>query len=132
MRITLIAIAVALAAAAPVLAKPNVSAEDKLAKALEGRVPGKPVDCIRQSDIDSSRIFDRTAILYEMRGGDYYLQRPRGGAQSLRWSVILVTNTHSPDLCSIDVIHLLDQTSRFETGFLNLDKFVPYRRPDRH
>ncbi len=130
MRPVLLAAVAALAvAAAPAIAKSRLSQEDQLAKALAGRVAGTPVDCIQQRDIYSSRIFDRTAVLYQMRGGIYYLNRPRGGAESLNWDKILVTDTHSSQLCSIDVVKLYDRGARMQTGFLNLDKFVPYTKP---
>ena len=122
------AIAALTVAAAPAFAKPRLSQEDQLTKALAGRVPGPPVDCIQQRDIDSTRIFDRTAVLYEMRGGTYYLNRPKGGAESLNWDKILVTDTHSSQLCSIDVVKLYDRGARMQIGFLNLDKFVPYTK----
>ena len=130
MRPALIAAIAALAvASAPACAKPRLSQEDQLAKALAGRTAGPPVDCIRQQDIDSSRIFDHTAILYEMRGGTYYLNRPTGGVESLNWDKILVTDTHTLQLCSIDVVKLYDRAARMQTGFLSLDKFVPYTKP---
>ena len=44
---------------------PTSRSEARLARALEGRVSGKPVDCLNQRDIRSSQIIDRTAILYE-------------------------------------------------------------------
>jgi hypothetical protein len=34
-------------------------------------------------------------------------------------------------LCSIDVVHLIDRTSRFERGFVGLGKFVPYVKPGK-
>ena len=39
--------------------------EAEIGKALAGRVAGKPVDCLDLNRIRSSRIIDRTAILYE-------------------------------------------------------------------
>ena len=104
-------------------------AEAKLAEALKGRVAGKPVDCITQHEIQSSRIFDRTAILYEMRNGTYYLNRPKTGAGSLNWSNVLVTDTHSSQLCSIDIVRLYDSGTRMPTGFVGLDMFIPYAKP---
>lgn len=109
-------------------AAPRQTPEEKLAKALEGRQAGKPVDCIYQHEIRSSRIFDRTAILYELNNGTYYLNRPDGGAQSLSWNDVLVTDTHSPQLCSIDVVKLYDTHPWMQSGFVNLGKFVPYKK----
>lgn len=108
-------------------AAPRLAPEAELAKALEGRTAGEPVDCIDLHQIRSSRIIDRTAILYEV-GSTLYVNRPRAGAESLdNWDA-LVTNTHTSQLCSIDTVRLYDTASRFERGFVFLGDFVPYRR----
>ena len=104
------------------------SPEAKLARALDGRIAGEPVDCIYLRDIRSSTIFDRTAILYEGRGDTVYLNRPDNGANSLDRSDILVTDTHSSQLCDIDIVRLVDSGSRMQTGVVFLGKFVPYNR----
>ena len=105
-------------------------AEAKLAKALEGRVAGQPVNCINLRSVQSSQIFDRTAILYKV-GSTYYVNRPTNGASSLDDDDILLTKTFSSELCSIDIVRLVDRSSRFETGFVGLGKFVPYKRPKK-
>ena len=122
--------ALLLLSTAPVGARDR-SPEAQLTRALEGRTAGAPVDCLPLRDIRSSRIFDRIGILYETNNGTLYLNRPRAGARSLDWTDILVTDTHSPDLCSIDIVRLIDNTSQMPTGFVNLGKFVPYARPRR-
>ncbi|MBS0502754.1 MAG: hypothetical protein JSS55_02930 [Proteobacteria bacterium] len=104
--------------------------EARLDRMLEGRVAGRPVDCINLRDIRSSQIIDGTAIVYQV-GGKLYVNRPRGGASSLDRDDILVTNTVTSQLCSIDVVHLVDRTSRFQTGFVQLGEFVPYAKPKR-
>ena len=103
----------------------NSTAEARLAKALEGRVAGKPVDCINLRDIQSSEIIDRTAILYRT-GSRLYVNRPQVGAESLDRDDILVTKTWDSRLCSIDVVRLIDNGSHFEHGFVGLGEFVPY------
>ena len=101
----------------------------ELAKAIEGRTAGKPVDCLNLRDIRSTRIIDRTAIIYETIGGTIYVNKPDGGASSLdKWDV-LITDTHSTQLCDIDIVRLYDTAARIETGFVNLGEFVPYRKP---
>lgn len=100
----------------------------ELAKAIEGRTAGEPVDCLNLRDIRSTRIIDRTAIIYETRNGTIYVNKPEGGARSLdKWDV-LVTDTHSTQLCDVDVVRLFDTVARMETGFVNLGDFVPYRK----
>ncbi len=107
---------------------PNLRAEASLAKALDGRVAGEPVDCIQLHDIDSTEVFNNTAILYRTIGGKLYLNRPRSGLASLDDNDILVTKSWTPELCSIDTVNLVDRTSRFPKGFVFLGKFIPYSR----
>ena len=113
------------AGAAP--AGPRLSPEAQLAKALDGRVAGEPVNCISLNRVRSSQIIDDTAILYEA-GSTIYVNRPRSGRESLdRWDT-LVTKLFTSQLCSTDVVHLFDTSSRIQTGFVFLGEFVPYER----
>ncbi|WP_156679957.1 hypothetical protein [Sphingomonas profundi] len=131
MRFMPLLLAGALLSAGTAMAARSADPEAKIAKALAGRVPGEPVDCINLRDIRSSRIIDRTAILYETNGGRYYLNRPESGANFLGWDDILVTDTHSSQLCSIDIVRLVDRGSRFPSGSVGLGKFVPYTKPGK-
>ncbi len=130
MRFSPLLLASLLFASAPALAasSSNLRAEASLAKALDGRIAGKPVDCIQLHDIDSTEVFDNTAILYRTVGGKLYLNRPRSGLSSLNDNDILVTKSWTPELCSIDTVNLVDRTSRFPTGFVFLGEFVPYSK----
>ncbi len=116
-----------LAIAAPAAAKPQ-NGEERLARALEGRVAGEPKDCINLRDIRSSRIIEDTAIVYEGPGNTLWVNRPRAGADTLDSWDVLVTNTHSSQLCRVDVVRLYDTTARMQTGFVFLGDFVPYRK----
>lgn len=135
MRLTLSLLAGALIlAAAPAqaagtsAAERTAAAEAKIARAIEGRVAGPPVDCLYLRDIRSSRIIDRTAILYETIGGTLYVNRPDSGQSSLRRDDVMVTDTHSSRLCSIDIVRLFDNGTRMQTGFVGLGPFVPYKK----
>jgi hypothetical protein len=112
-------------------AKPRLSAEEQLAKATEGRVAGEPVKCIRQQQIRSTQIIDRTAIVYRMTNGTVYVNRPESGAGFLTWDDILLTDTHSPSLCDVDFVELLDHNNRTTTGSVGLGVFVPYTKPSQ-
>jgi hypothetical protein len=116
-----------MAAALPAQAA-KVDQEARLAKRLEGRVAGKPVDCIPQYRVQSSEIFDRTAILYKA-GSTWYVNRPVSGLNFLHRDDVMVTDTHSHDLCSVDIVRLYDNGSHFQVGSIGLGKFVPYRKP---
>ena len=103
--------------------------EARLARDLAGRVAGEPVGCIRLHEIQSSWIIDRTAIVYEGRGGTLYVNRPRAGRESLDRFDVLVSSPFGGQLCSIDVVRLLDSTSQLQTGSVFLGPFVPYSKP---
>ena len=129
-------IAIALATATALLASPAVSAktpkltgEQKLAKLLEGRVAGKPVDCINLHASRNARIIDKTAIVYD-NGGTIYVNRPVH-ASTLDDDDIMVTKPTSGQLCSVDTVQLRDRSQFGYSGFVGLSKFVPYRRIDR-
>lgn len=121
-------IASVLVAASPAEAARLTPAE-RLAREVDGRVAGEPVDCIDIRRIRSTRIITDTAIIYEV-GSTLYVNRPRGGAQSLDQWKVLVTRPTVSQLCSIDVVHLYDQGSRMQTGVVFLGPFVPYERVD--
>lgn len=101
--------------------------EARLDRMLQGRVAGKPVDCINLRDISSSQIIDRTAIVYQV-GSKLYVNRPRIGASSLDRDDILVTHTSLPQLCSVDTVKLIDRAGMFPRGFVGLGEFVPYAK----
>jgi hypothetical protein len=106
----------------------GLSGEQELARVLKDRVPGRPVNCINLRAINSTRIIAGTAIVYDA-GRTLYVNRPRSGADSLDRDDILLTRTTGNQLCSIDTVRLIDRTSRFPSGFVALDRFVPYTRP---
>lgn len=109
-------------------ARSRLTGEQQLAKLLEGRVAGKPVDCIYMPTVGSSTVIDKTAIVYDS-GRTVYVQRPKVGAESLDDDDILVTELRSSQLCSIDTVQLRDRNGQFWRGFVGLDKFVPYTKP---
>jgi hypothetical protein len=109
----------------------NPAREAELAKAVEGRVAGQAVNCINLREISTSRIVDGTAIIYAMSNGTLYVNRPTSGASTLRRDDVLVSDTHSGQLCNIDIVRLQDSSTQTEAGFVGLAKFVPYPRADR-
>lgn len=108
-------------------ARPRLTGEEQLAKLLEGRVAGKPVNCITLPQVQSSRVIDKTAIVYGS-GSTIYVQRPKSGAASLDSDDILVTQLTTSQLCNIDTVQLRDRNGLFWRGFVSLDQFVPYTR----
>ena len=107
-------------------ARETLTGEAKLAKILEGRVPGKPVDCISLFASRETRIIDKTAIVYDS-GRTIYVNRP-SNAKALDSDDILVTRPTAGQLCKLDTVRLHDRSGFWYSGFVGLEQFVPYRK----
>lgn len=125
-------IALAIAATAVMLggatvqAKPKLTPQQRLDKLLEGREAGEPVSCIPQFETRDMQILDKTAIVYG-RGNTIWVNVPKN-AEHLDDDDILLTKTNGSQLCDLDIVQTLDRTSHIPNGFLNLGKFVPYKK----
>ncbi|MDR7231048.1 hypothetical protein J2X45_002143 [Caulobacter sp. BE264] len=125
----LVALLALSAASAASAATPKPPPEQVLAKMLDGRTAGAPVNCIDPRGVETVDIVDKTAIVYRLRGGRVYVNRPRIGAEALRRDQILVTKTFGTRLCNFDPVNLLESGGRFDAGFVSLGTFTPYDRP---
>lgn len=119
----------AAATPSPAEARQKLSSEERLEKILEGRVAGEPSNCISLSSISSSQVIERTAIVYRA-GRTIWVNRPAGGANALDGNTIMVTKPVGNQLCSIDTVQLVDNSSRAWRGFVQLGDFIPYRKAD--
>lgn len=108
-------------------AKPRLTPEQELAKALDGRVAGKPQDCLYLPRVVSTRIYDKTAIVYDT-GTTIWVNRPDSGASSLDDQDIMVTTPWNSQLCSVDIVRMVDRNVGFWRGSVGLGKFVPYTK----
>ncbi len=125
----LLAAAVSLLAAPSALtAKPKLTGEERLAKLLDGREPGRPTSCINQWDTREMQTIDKTALVYGT-GRTIWVQRTLDPDQ-IDDDDIQVTKLWGSQLCRTDIVQLHDRSSRFYNGFLRLSDFVPYRRVD--
>lgn len=122
----ILAAASALVAPAAIQAKPKLTPQQQLDKLLEGRVAGKPLNCLSTIDTRDMQVIDKTAIVYGS-GNVIYVNKTTH-PDSLDSDDILVTKTFGNELCSVDTIQLHDRSGGFWRGFVGLDKFVPYRR----
>ncbi|AOH85481.1 hypothetical protein AWL63_17605 [Sphingomonas panacis] len=128
--LTVIAALAGVASAVPAQAKERLTGEAQLAKMLDGRVAGKPVDCLSLTQIRSSQIIDDTAIVYTTSDGTMYVNRP-SGANFLDDDDILVSEPRGGQACRMDIVRLIDRGSRMPGGSIGLNDFVPYPRPPK-
>ncbi|WP_375271882.1 hypothetical protein [Sphingomonas sp.] len=125
---SLTAAAIALAATSSTAA-PRPDANAELRQLLAGRVAGKPIDCLPLTTITGNTIVTGRAIVYRV-GARLYVNEPRGdGARWLHRDDVLVTRTVGSNLCRLDIVRLLDRTSRIPGPFVSLGQFVPYTKP---
>ena len=103
------------------------SPQEELAAELKGRVAGEPVQCISLNRVRSTRIIENTAIVYDA-GPVVYVNYPRGGAGMLDDWDVLVTKVYGSQLCSPEVVELVDPSTHMKSGFVSLGEFVPYKR----
>ena len=120
-------VAAGLAIAPAASAKPKLTGEEELAKMLEGRTAGKPVNCISYSRLNDTTVIKKTAIVYRV-GSTLYVNRPTN-ADLLDDDDILVTRLFGSQLCSVDTIQLRNRmTPNMWSGFVGLREFVPYTK----
>jgi hypothetical protein len=96
-------------------------------KLLAGRTPGKPVQCIIQTQISDSQTFDDGTIYYRMRGPIDYVNKPHDCPQ-LNSSRAYSTRTPSNQLCSGDIMTVFDAGAHLPYGSCIFNEFVPYPR----
>ncbi len=102
--------------------------EAKLAKLLEGRVAGEPVNCVQTFPGTKVSIIDGTAIVVR-RPGVVYVNVPLH-PEDLDEDDAMVTRTFGTRLCSSDQVTTRDRNAGHYTGNIFLGEFVPYRRAD--
>ena len=124
--IPVVVAAAGLASAIPSAAAADPKGEAQLAKLLQGRVPGAPVHCLSRSERDDMQVIDRTALVFK-DGATYYVNRP-SGANFLSWSDVPVFKLWGSQLCSNDLVHLVDRSSGMPRAALSMGEFIPYRR----
>lgn len=102
------------------------SPEERLARMLEGREAGQPVNCLSHWNTRDMQVIDGTAIVFRA-GSTLWVNRPEN-AEDLDDDDVMVTRTFGSQLCDLDIVRTLDRSGLFPNGFINLGEFVPYRR----
>jgi hypothetical protein len=118
--------ALALTGATAVLARSAEENEAKLARMLEGRVAGEPVNCIAALRSERMEVIEHVGIVYDA-GATIYVARP-DNPRSLGRDDIVVIERFGGQLCANDVIRTVDRYQGYTTGAVFLDKFVPYTK----
>ena len=99
-------------------------AEARFAELTEGREAGEPQACVPAFRTNDIEVIDNLGIVYE-RGDTIWIARAVN-PRSLGRSDIPVIDRFGGSLCSFDVIRTIDRSTRFATGAVLLEDFVPY------
>ena len=118
--------ALALTGTTATLAKSPEQNEAKLARILEGRTAGEPVNCISALNSNRMEVIEHVGIVYDA-GDTIYVARPTDPRQLGRNDVVVI-DRHSGRLCTNDVIRTVDRYQGFTTGAVFLENFVPYTK----
>jgi hypothetical protein len=100
--------------------------EARLAKMLEGRVAGQPVNCIPAFRTERLMVLENVGLVYDT-GEVIYVARPRD-PQGLGPDDVVIMQRAGSQICTTDIIRTIDRSTGFHSGVLFIDKFVPYRR----
>lgn len=135
----------ALAIAAPIAASAQDSAADdgaeedgaeemtkgekRLARMLEGRVAGEPVNCIRVIPNQRMVTIDKTAYVYG-RGRTIYVQRTANPDDINNNDILVSRRFMASELCRQDVMTTADRILGFFTGAVFFEDFIPHTRVD--
>jgi hypothetical protein len=101
-----------------------------LDKQLAGKVPGKPVNCLNNSQTyDTVRVSD-DILLYRASGRLVYLNNLKNGCPGLAHDTdIMVVKQFGSQTCEGDFFHLVDRSSGMRGPTCVFGEFIPYRKP---
>jgi hypothetical protein len=128
MAITVLAAASSAFAGSP----PDARGERSLAKVIEGREAGQPVDCLDIRRASAVEIIDKTALVYRMPNGELYVNRPASGAEVLDREKLVTRRGVNTKLCRHDDLDLFFSSygalSPRPIAYVGLGAFVPYSK----
>ena len=113
--------------AAPLDARSRMSGEERLAKLIEGRVAGKPSDCIFTPGNRNLTIIEKTAIVYKA-GGKVWVNRTQHPEDIDDDDILVIKRFDGSRLCRQDMITLTDRNTGMFSGAIFLTDFVPYEK----
>ena len=100
-----------------------------LAKQLDGKVAGQPVNCISDYNATNMIRISDNILLYRVSGNLVYQNNLRSSCPGLgRDNDIVVSEQFGGQKCRGDLIRLVDRTSGIQGPACSLGEFVPYRK----
>lgn len=115
----------ATATAAPAERESNRE-DQRLSKAIKGRIPGSPIDCVPllRPRYNTEMVGDK--ILYRRNNRLVYVNQTSGGCNISPGLDVLVVNNVSSQLCRGTIIRTFNPLAGQTTGGCTLGSFTPY------
>ena len=102
-------------------------ADRDLAKATEGRVAGKPQDCIPINRAGGPQIIDKQTLVYTDMG-TVYVNRLPAACPSLDRNDTIISEVYGGNLCRNDRFRSLQPGTSIPGAYCQLGSFTPYRK----
>ncbi|MDB5707421.1 MAG: hypothetical protein JWN66_4537 [Sphingomonas bacterium] len=122
--------AIALTIAACATAADTQKGVSEIDKALAGREPGEPVDCLDRSFVDGPRIVDGQNLIYDS-GRHFWRNQLEASCPSLQPGSILIVEMHGSQICRNDLFRVTEPGAIIPGPYCRLGKFTPYYKPKR-
>ncbi len=112
-------------------AKTDLSDKDakELAAALDGKVPGKPVNCVSSLRGTNLRAIGDDTLVYKVNKNLTYRNNLIGSCAGLSFGDTLVLKVFGSQYCRGDIAQVVNLPSGALTGSCALGDFVPYAAP---
>jgi hypothetical protein len=120
----------AIACAALLIGAARDSDEKVLARLTQGRVPGAPVRCIDNNDIEGPTVVNDHTLIYRRFGTVYRNDLPAACRSLTDYSTIIST-VYGGQLCEHDRFRAREPGEVVPSQFCFLGKFTPYTKPKR-
>lgn len=102
---------------------------EKLARELDGRVPGEKVACITRFGGSDMTVISDQVLLYRVSSRLIYKNELSGRCSGLSRGDTLITHSSTGQLCRGDIARVAHLPSGMTTGSCALGDFIPYRKP---
>lgn len=111
---------------AAALAQDSAPLSPDLAKALAGRVAGKPQNCISGSRVGGPEVIDNRNIVYRQSGARIWRNETVDRCPTLRDNDILIIEIYGDQICRYDRFQVVNRNSGIPSAYCILGQFTPY------
>lgn len=129
MRRIFVALAIASLSACAVRPADDGNAPSPIDKLTAGKVAGAPLKCLPSYAARDQLVIGPDTIAYRDGSSRVYVNHLSEGCSPLDSHVTLVTHSITSELCTGDIVTVIEPPSSFVTASCSLGDFIPYTSP---